>query len=328
MTEIVVEVSLVVLFLALSALCSGMETGLYALDRLRARIRAEEGDARSARLLSAAARPVVAVTAILTANNIVNYFVSDSADAVLDRVMPTTDLLLRQLADALVVAPVLFVVAELGPKDAFLRAPNRLMRAFEPVLTTLIATLGLTLRPALAFFGRYLKDEEGDATATLDRASLGRLLTETEDAASLSPSQRRLAERVLLLKHVRVEERMTPRAEVRCVAALATPKDAADIGRRFGKSRIPIVSIDGKTFEGYVNTVDAAALTEAEGAEDAATLERLAHRLPVISRKATVAAAMVGFQVKRKPLFQVVDGEGRTVGLLAASDLVDALFEP
>lgn len=312
----------------LSALCSGMETGLYALDRIRLRIRAEEGDRRARRLLAAASAPAVSVSALLLANNVLNYFATDVASAALDHALPSMDVLSRQIADTLLLSPFLFVCCDLAPKDAFMRAPWRLMRLFEPFLTFVRGSCGTLVRPLLALFARFGRRDETKATDFLERAGLGRLLTEEQEIETLSPAQRRLAERVLRLRHVKVEERMTPIAGVVWVPADASAEAVAAAGLRCGKSRIPVRATPRGAFAGYVNVVDAVVAADAgEGDRPGFAGARL-HELPFVARRSTVASALVRFQRRRRPLMQVLAAEGEPVGILAASDLVDALFDP
>jgi CBS domain containing-hemolysin-like protein len=311
----------------LSALCSGMETGLYALDRVRLQLRGEDGDGRARRLFAAAQRPAATVAALLVANNVVNYFVADAASRALDEVVTTRHVLVRQVVDTLLVAPFLFICGDLAPKDAFLRAPHRLMRRFEPFLTGVRLAGGVVLAPLL-WLAEKLRGGDDESGSDFDRAAIGRMFNEEAEVAALSPAQRRLAERVLRLRQSRVEERMTSLDRVAAVAAEATADAVAALGAKVGKSRLPVRASGEAAFVGYVNVADAlAAVGEGDG-ERPGFAGRALHELPKIPLRATISSALVRFQRRRRPLMQVVTREGRAAGILAASDLVDALFDP
>lgn len=311
----------------LSALCSGMETGLYALDRVRLQLRAEDGDGRARRLLGAAAKPASTVASLLFANNVVNYFVADAASRALDGVLPPANVLVRQLVDTLLIAPFLFICGDLGPKDAFLRAPQRLMLLFEPFLTAVRVVGGFAIKPLLMIVER-LGRRDDDGVGALDRAAVGRLFNEEAEVAALSPSQRRLAERVLRLRLARVDERMTPLERVASVAHDADAETVASLGAAVGKSRLPVRAAGNGGFDGYVNVADAVAASEAGDGRTAGFVAQHRHELPKIPLKANISSALVRFQRRRRPLMEVVTRDGRTAGILAASDLVDALFDP
>ncbi len=321
---------LLLLFLTfLSALCSGMETGIYALDRVRLQLRADDGRGRVRRLLAAAAKPASTVASLLFANNVVNYFAADAASRALDGLLPSTNVLLRQLLDTLLIAPFLFICSDLGPKDAFLRAPQRLMLLFEPFLTAVRIVGGLAIKPLLMIVDRIgRRDDDEDDGAAFDRAAIGRLFTEEAEVAALSPAQRRLAERVLRLRLARVDERMTPLDRVAFVPHDADAETVAHLGAAVGRSRLPVRSAGNEGFAGYVNVADAVAVTSAGGGRDADFIGRHLHDLPKIPLKANISSALVRFQRRRRPLMQVVTRDGRPAGILAASDLVDALFDP
>ncbi|HYC78338.1 MAG TPA: CNNM domain-containing protein, partial [Planctomycetota bacterium] len=243
----------VILLMFLSSLCSGMETGFYALDRVRLQLRAEEGDGRARRLLVAAARPAVAVCALLLANNVVNYFVSDAASALLDGVAPSSGGVLRQVLDTLAVTPFLFVLGDLAPKDAFLRAPTRLMLRFEPFFRLILAAFGPAAAPFL-WLGRKIGGEGAGLAreeTVFERAALGRLLTEEEEVAGLSPAQRDFAKRVLRLRTVRVADRMTPVKAVAAVRLDARASEIAALGAAVKRSRLPVWAPGGRIFAGY-----------------------------------------------------------------------------
>jgi putative hemolysin len=316
------------LLTAMSALCSGLETGLYAVDRVRLQIRAEEGDRRARRLLAAAARPATTVAALLVANNIVNYFVSVSASSALDHVLPVSQDVVRRLVDTAVITPILFVFGDLGPKDAFLRRPTLLMRRYEPALTFVRSLGALVATPLLALAERFGGGRGGAHEASrFDRAAIGRLLSEEAEIAGLSPAQRRLATRVLQLRQARVEERMTPVSKVAEVSTDASAAEVVRVGVQARKSRLPVRAPGAAAYAGYVSVTDAAVVAGEDDEHAPGFAEARLHGLPRVLARTEVGKALVGFQRRRKPIMQVVDADGRATGLLAASDLVDALFE-
>jgi putative hemolysin len=315
-----------VLLTALSALCSGLETGLYGFDRVRIRLRAEEGDRRARRLLAAAARPAATVVSLLVANNIFNFFASTASSRLLELAAPGEGGLGRGLLDAALLTPFLFVFGELAPKTAFLRAPTRRMRRFEPALTLIRGVGAVIVAPVLALVERIGGAKDDDGGSHFDRAAIGRLLTEEAEIAGLSPAQRRLAERVLRLRQAVVEERMTPLAQVVEAPASATAAEVVRLGAAAEKSRLPVRAPGAPSYLGSVSVTDAAIAAEESDAAGYAAAH--VHELPMIPARGEVASALARFQRRRKPLMQVVDRKGRAVGLLAASDLVNALFEP
>ncbi|MHC4861732.1 MAG: CNNM domain-containing protein, partial [Planctomycetota bacterium] len=55
---------------------SGIETGIYALNRVRLRIRAAEGEARAESVADLVRRPQITISTILIGNHVANYAAS------------------------------------------------------------------------------------------------------------------------------------------------------------------------------------------------------------------------------------------------------------
>ena len=114
----------------LSALFSGLETGIYTTSRLRLFLDAQDGvrAAKNARELLADMPGLLSV--LLVANNVANWGASFSAQAILIAAGVQNS----ELVGTLAVTVVLFLCSESVPKSAFRRGRERLLYPCMPLL--------------------------------------------------------------------------------------------------------------------------------------------------------------------------------------------------
>lgn len=215
--ELMLWIALAFVCVGLSALMSGMETGVYGLNMVRLHIRAGRGDAtheaHRARRLLAEVEPLERVlAAILIGNNAANYAGAIAISAALSATNLSEWGVV--VVNAAVLTPLLFIFGETLPKDTFRASADRLMPALAGVLRVLRVGLTATLAlPLVRLFGhgvsRLFAGADAEAVATA-RGRLLALLLEGRRSGALSPAQTNLVERTGLLRRRRVEQVMTP----------------------------------------------------------------------------------------------------------------------
>lgn len=312
-----------VLLLLLTALLAGLETGLYSLERVRLEVSAEKGDRAAARLLRIVASPATAICALLLATNVAQYSLAWFADRIVHEVAPDSGVFARKILDTALLGPVLFVFGDLLPKNVFMRAPGGLMKAFEPMLSVVRMLFLPVAAPLVKLAGKGVAGASAVEPASIfDRGGIHFLLTVDDEAAQLTESQRALAERVLLLRSMRVQDRMIPLKRTSAVSSGSTAPEVVAEGARGGHSRLPVFSPDRSHFLGYVNVIDAATTG------GVFELERHLHELPSVPCDLPVTTALYRLQRAGRPIASVSSPDGRAIlGIIAVSDIVSALFK-
>ena len=185
--------------LVLSALFSGSETGFYRVTRVRLANEALAGNWTSRALLWLSHQPSLFVATTLVGNNLANYLTSLAIVMASQRLVPESGTAVVILGPV-VIAPFVFLLGELLPKNLFFSAPNRLLKHCAPFLilcTCLFAPVTLVLRG----FSRLLQLLSGkspqEVQLTLARRGLAELLTEGGEAGILRPAQQSLAQSML-----------------------------------------------------------------------------------------------------------------------------------
>lgn len=309
-----------VLALALSAISSGAETGTYCVNRVRLRVRAEQGDRGARRLARMLDRPEDLVIATLTGTNVADYLASAFAVALL------VDLgaggARAELYATALLTPLVLVFGGIIPKDWFRREADRLMYALAAPLDWTIRALrgsGLLwlLRSVTTALLRRVDPRQADqGDDALPRARMRRLLIEGAASGGLTRMQRESIERVLRLSQLRVGNVMVPRARAAIVSDDVSRADLLRIVRMAHFSRLPVSHGDPNNVVGMINVYDVLF-----DADERPPREHLRDILRVQPHE-SAATALLRLQQLRQVMACVVDRRGRCVGLFTIKDLV------
>lgn len=248
----------------LSAFFSGSETGFYRLNRARLVIDAIDGDWISRGLLWAANNPSLFVATALVGNNVANYVTS--AAIVMAAATSLTTWPSAEMIAPLVLAPIIFVYGELVPKNVFLSAPNRMIRACAlpfGIAAVLFAPVSLVLW----LFNRLLETvgnkSPQEVQMVLARRELGRLLDEGHAVGLLQPTQQTVAQATLTSGGKAVSNFMTPVGRMTHVRSQATAAEVAKLAKYTGNVLLPLESVTkptskstGREITGYVRLAD------------------------------------------------------------------------
>ena len=192
---------------------SGIETGIYALNRVRLRVRSEEGDPAALRVASLVAEPQRTISTILIGNHTANYAATFFCMAILVAVFDVSD---PELMNTLVLTPVLFVLGEIVPKDTFrMRADTLVYRWSGPLQVACVV-----FRPAavmLQWLGRVsraIPATRSSEDAILSRERLGELVHDVAEDGVLTAEQRRMVRNVMRVSSIPVRDVMVSRKRV------------------------------------------------------------------------------------------------------------------
>lgn len=184
-----------VIGLALSALFSGTEIGMYRVARLRLEVAAVTGDWIAQGLLWLLARPALFVATVLVGNNLANYLVSFAVVLLAEILVSTRNGWVEILA-TLVFAPVIFVLGELLPKRLFLQSPFVLLRYTGPaffIFTILLAPISVILWLWNRLLALLIATPPEAARSEIAGAEWQHILAEGEHAGLIADIQIQLA---------------------------------------------------------------------------------------------------------------------------------------
>jgi CBS domain containing-hemolysin-like protein len=227
------------LCLITSFLLSGMEAGVFALNRLRVRRLARAGKSSAKILNRFLEQPEKFLWTILVGNTLANFFIFGWILAKLHEWLPGSALVIA--ASFIVIVFVFYAFFDLLPKMIFRAHPNALClstaRAFR--------VLNFILRPAVSIV-------EGMSKMILrvsgGQAFTGRMFGNREElravmqesSRSLTDDERTMVNRILDLQNFTVAQIARPLAEIVTVEASTPLREAIALARAKNVSRLPV----------------------------------------------------------------------------------------
>ena len=187
----------VVLFLLgvrLSAFFSGSETGFYRVSFLRLSIDANAGDPIAKRLLWFARNPSYFVATTLVGTNVANYLTTFAIGLAVVTLFPAEAGWI-EITATLAIAPIIFLSAELLPKNLYYRAPLHFLRRDAAWLTFfyyLFLAISLPLIGITKLIERWQGTQQPKLELLLGRSRLVQVLSHGHPAGLLTSSQARL----------------------------------------------------------------------------------------------------------------------------------------
>jgi len=303
----------------LSAIFSGMETGLYTINRVRLTVRAASGDTGAGQIRTGLQHAARTLSILLIGTNASNYLGSYGLAEILHH-MGLGDWSLIVL-EAAVFTPLVFVFAETLPKELFRTHTDRWTYWFWPAIAvtrwlfTIVPLLPSVQLVTWVISGMVGTRNEGMMTA---RQRVSELLKEGVGAGVLSESQTTLADRALAMRDRRVGDVMVRWKDAVWVSVEAERGSREAVLGRGSFSRLPVVDKDGGVV-GILTWSDAVLNPTAETRE-------LAGEAMTLTAERRLLDALSLMRHRRQTMAIVMGGEGdQPVGLVTLKDLVEPL---
>ena len=313
-----------ILCLLLSFLLSGMEAGVFALNRLRVRRLARAGNPKARLLHNYLEKPERFLWTILVGNTVVNFFIFGWFLAELHEWFAG-----RLVLNTILFAAFVFVFYsffDLLPKMLFRTYPNRLCLAMANIfrLVTLalsplvmlvaeISKLVLRLKGSQAFTGRLFGNRE-EMRAVMQEA-----------AQALSGDEHAMINRVLDLQHFTVGQINVPLEKTYSIGAALPLREAIALARERNISRLPVWETrDGQ--RRIAGLVDVGALLYSENlALDKPAAEFMSPAL-FIDEDMRLEVALRRMQRAGQRLAIVLARDRTEIGVVALEDILKLMF--
>jgi CBS domain containing-hemolysin-like protein len=307
--------------LVASGLFSGLETGIYCLNRVRLSLGQARGDAAPRLVAEMMKRPEDLIITMLVGTTLADYAASAAITALLLHLSISTAG--AEIYTTLIMTPLIFVLGNAVPKIWFQRQADRLVYTLSrPVQSCrgVLHYLGvLWMLRTLTHAVVRMVDSSRSATsqAMLPRAYTIQLLREGAARGGLSREQSQMIERVLRLSQVRCQSAMIPRDRCVMVPRDIPREDFLRVVRMAHVSRIPVYEKHPRKVVGVVHVFDVlsdpAARPISEHVRDAIRIEQIM----------TISTALVTLQNTQQTMAIVCDRRGDCVGILTVKDLVE-----
>ena len=320
-TDVLILYLLLTLFgVALSALFSGLETGLYTLNRVRLAVEAARGEPRAVRLQRMIRRPTHTLATLLIANNIVNFCGSYGITGILEGFSYGPWQVVAM--NALILTPLLFVLGETLPKDLFRTFTDRWTYRLAPLLgivqVFLTWMLMVPVVVAVARMVNWLLGSREQDQPLPARQRISQLIREGASVGVLSESQTSLVDRALALRNQRVSSVMTPWRSVTTIPMNASADALRRLRGSAEVSHIPIIGQRGLV-RGVVRTIDVLVETDK-------TLESIMHTPMCLAPETVLSEALRQMREGGQGFALVAAKPNQTpLGVVTLRDLVQPL---
>ncbi len=314
---------------ALSAVFSGAETGMYTISRLRLLVAVHRKQRDAVLLQKLLADQPGLLSTTLLGTNLANYlaplcltaiFLQAAEPGVNEHVQEAK----AELYTTLILTPIVFIFAELVPKNVYARHADRFLPRVARFLAISRLFFRLTgiiqlQRVMSNYMFRRLPHRAGAGTMLGSRFEMFQLLREGAADGALSRTQVLMLERVHKLQTVQVAQTMVPLAQVEMLPAGATREDVEPTIRGTRHSRLPVFDGDRQSVVGIVHVLDI--LTSPNDSP----IEERARPSVNIGVRTTVLDALTRLQGERRRVGTIVDAAGRCVGIVTVKDLVEEI---
>ena len=303
----------------LSAFCSGVETGLYRVPRVRLVLDAVDGSRVARGLLWLTNHPGLFVSTLLVGNTVANYAVPVGVAWLVMELFGYDDARVNILV-SLLTTPLLFIFCELLPKSLFHQMPNRLLRAVGWPLFAL-TVLALPLTWALYFLSRWLQHILGEEPLkirpALARRELRQVLEEGEQAGLLESVQRDLVQNMFAYGSDPISRYCMPLRGFRSVALDLPMSEAKQILLKSNQSILPVLHSRDKRLVGYYEANDLHYANEKPKLRAISTFDENDGQIAVLNK-------MVSQDIK---LGRIVNRTGQLVGVVLRDRLIAQMMQ-
>ena len=315
-------------FVFLSGLFSGSETGLYCINQTRLHLAAHRGETSARRLQGLFKDRTGLLFTTLFGTNLANYLAPFCLTVVfLKSVSAGSQAKAEHLAElytTLILTPVVFIFGEIVPKNLFQRNADHLMRRVSRVLDATHRAFGMTgiiwvQRKFSEFALRRLNRQAASGSALHSRLDVYQMLREGAAEGALTITQVSILERIHKLKTIPVGRIMVHRSRVAMIPADATRADVERILRRTPYSRLPTYRDKRRKIVGVVHLLDI--LTAPPDRPVSSMAEdpiEIPPDMPVID-------ALTLLQRSSRRLAVVANPAGYCLGIITVKDLVEEI---
>lgn len=307
---------------ALSFLFSGMEAGVFSLNRFRLRHLARRGHAQAAALVRYLDRPESFLWTVLCGNTLANFVVFGIGATVAYK-----HLVRQPVAAVTAYAAFVFLfytVSDLLPKMVFRAQPERfcfaMVRPFmvvQRLLHPLVWVVEWVSRIISGLLSSHIK-------RMLTARTELRLMME-DSLRDMPGEEQALIRRVLALENTQIRHLARPLAEVVAVEADTPLEQALSLAHGHGLSRLPVWGVQGGRKQ-IIGMIDVDALVFGDGQEAKSRAGECLSPMPQLDEDLPADVALARLRRAGQRMAVVVQRDGTPVGLLSVSDILETIF--
>ncbi|MBP9708403.1 MAG: HlyC/CorC family transporter [Oligoflexales bacterium] len=322
-TDDVVQLTILVVCLLLSAFFSSSETAITSTGTLKASHLIDSGDPRAKALRLWVSRPNHVLTTILLGNNIVNILSTALATNLATKYFAS-----QAIGIATGVMTFLIVVfGEIMPKSFAKNHSTQLAIIAMRILNVIY----IVLYPVVLFFsmlaetGVKLLGSKFSDQPLITEEELEYMVKVSEKTGVIEKIKKNMLAGVFEFDETKVREIMTPRPDMTAVEAQMALEDVLKIAIETGYSRIPVYSETIDKIEGILLVKDLLAYALENKSLKKFQLQNLMRKALFFPESRSISEAFKSLKKDRQHVAIVVDEYGGTAGLVTLEDIIEVI---
>jgi putative hemolysin len=323
-------ISAVVFFVFLAGLFAGSETGMYQLSRLRLRLGIEKKRMSFIILGRCLSDSTGLLLSMLIGTNLSHYLATSIVTSMFLGTVDTEHT--AEFFATILTVPILFICAELIPKNTFFYRADVLMPYLSPLLYAvykLLSWCGILplLKLISSLFARLMGLAAASKTviASAQRHKIQAILQDTHEEGFLSPVQSEIVNRLVGISHVHIGSVMIPIHNVEMVDANSDDSALLNKLNKCAFTRLPVTEGRAGNILGFISIYEALS-----SSEKFADLRGFIKPIRKLDADMTVIDAMNIMQKENHKIVLVVRaghfGREKPVGIVTMKDLVEELL--
>lgn len=313
------EVVLLVVVLALSGFFSSAETSLVAVNKIRIRTLADQGNRRAKTLLEIFKNESKMLSAILIGNNLVNTFMASLSSMIAYRFGGYAVSIATFLITFLIL-----VFGEITPKTIATRSPEKFALAYAPVILAIMKVL----TPVIWFINlfssmilRLLGYKNDQKNASFTESELHTILDVSHEEGVIETEERDLIRNVFDFTDVKASQIMVPRVHVVSIDVDTTRDELEKIYREEHYTRLPVYEGNPDNIIGIINMKDLVFCDPNKPLD----LRKLLRRPYFTIENKGISELLSELQKDAYNMTIVLDEYGELAGILTVEDIVEEI---
>lgn len=308
-----------ILFLALlilgSAYFSATETAFSALNKIRIKNLANDGDKRAKLTLELSENYDKLLSTILIGNNIVNITATSVATVLFVRYMGDVG----ATVSTAVMTVLVLIFGEISPKSLAKESPESFAMFSAPILRVML----IILSPLNFLFMLWKKLLSKIFKVKEDRGiTEEELITIVEEAAQdggIDVQEGELIRSAIEFDDIEVVDVLTPRIDIEAVPDSADTDEIKEVFKRSGYSRLPVYEGSTDNIIGVINQKDF------YNRNDGESVKSIIKPVIVTTESTKISRLLKLLQKQKSHMAVVTDEYGGTLGIVTMEDIIEEL---
>lgn len=329
MDYFVLGIQLIILFLGLafSALFSGSEVALFSLSNRMEDLKQDESiGSADDRIIKMLDKPRRLLATILIGNTFANIVASVLAAVITGDIVEAFGLseFLVFSIEVVVLTFMILILSEITPKIIAINNPLKVSRAnsaFIYVLFILLKPFSKLIADSTISLERYLPKPTNKMTSDDIRT----MAEVSEQEGSIKEDEREIIENVIGFGNITVREIMTSRVNIVSVALDDSLQDVLSKIKENGLSRMPLIENDLDNIIGVLYAKDVLPYMHSDEEEPSLNWKTVSRKALFIPATKKLDDLLRDFQQEKTHIAVVVDEYGGTEGIVTMDDILEEI---